>query len=218
MTLNRRAEILNFTADHDCWVIEDDYDNEFRFDDRPLSSLYSMDQGHRTFYLGTFNKVLTSTLRVGYIIVPPQLMEPFTQAYSVLGNESLLLTQAALAEFMTEGHLGKHIRRMRKVYTERRHALMSALNSHFNNPDSLKRREAGGMHLVLDIEGPASDQQLRQQANHQGLGGRALTDLRMGSSNRQGLVLGFTAAPVPYLQQGAETIARIVRENNCQVL
>ena len=116
MPVARRLEVLDRARRTGAWVIEDDYDSEFRYTGRPLSALQGLDQHGRTIYVGTFSKVLFPALRLGYLVVPPGLSEPFTSANGIILKGPPTHLQAAVAEFMIEGHFARHIRRMRKIY------------------------------------------------------------------------------------------------------
>ncbi len=129
MPVARRLEVLDRARRTGAWVIEDDYDSEFRYTGRPLSALQGLDQHGRTIYVGTFSKVLFPALRLGYLVVPPGLSEPFTSANGIILKGPPTHLQAAVAEFMTEGHFARHIRRMRKIYKERQQVLLETVQS-----------------------------------------------------------------------------------------
>lgn len=124
MPVSRRLEVLDWARRAEAWVIEDDYDSEFRYVGPPLSALQGLDQHERTLYVGTFSKVLFPSLRLGYLVVPPGLAEAFTSANGIILKGPPTHLQAAVADFITEGHFARHIRRMRKVYKERQQAML----------------------------------------------------------------------------------------------
>jgi len=130
MSLNRRAQLLDFARQHQAVVIEDDYDGEFRFGGRPLDALHSLDGGGRVFYVGTFSKVMFPALRVGFVVAPAWARERLAAALHATHGAPPLLTQLALAAFIREGHLARHVRRMRRVYAARRDALLQAMEQH----------------------------------------------------------------------------------------
>ena len=116
MSLARRLALLEWVRRSGAWVIEDDYDSEFRYSGRPIAALQGLDFTGRVIYLGTFSKVLFPSLRLGYLILPPDLVEPFTNARALVDRHSPLIEQAVLADFIAEGHFARHIRRMRALY------------------------------------------------------------------------------------------------------
>src|SRR5204863_3642283 len=138
MSLARRLSLLEWARERGAFVIEDDYDSEFRYAGRPLAALQGLDRDGRVIYLGTFSKVLFPSLRLGYLIVPPDLSAAFARARAAADRFACTLTQAVVADFIAEGHFARHIRRMRTLYAARQEALVRAV-----------RRELGG---VIDVE------------------------------------------------------------------
>ena len=130
MSLSRRAQLLEFARQRQAVVIEDDYDGEFRYGTRPLDALHSLDNSGLVFYVGTFSKVLFPALRVGFVVAPAWARERLAAVLHVTHGAPPLLTQLALAAFIREGHLARHVRRMRRVYARRRNALLQAIEQH----------------------------------------------------------------------------------------
>ena len=130
MSLNRRSQLLDFARRHRAVIIEDDYDGEFRFGGHPLDALHSLDERGAVFYVGTFSKVLFPALRVGFVVAPAWARERLTAILHASHGAPPLLTQLMLAAFIREGHLGRHVRRMRRVYAARRDALLQAIERH----------------------------------------------------------------------------------------
>lgn len=130
MPLARRLELLDFARRNDCLVVEDDYDAEFRYGGRPLDALQTLDRHGRVFYVGTFSKSLFPALRTGYIVAPPWARQRLVDMIDGAGASVPLLTQSTLAAFIREGHLARHVRKMRSVYAERRAAMLAALQQH----------------------------------------------------------------------------------------
>lgn len=129
MSAARRMQLLNWAAGNGAWIIEDDYDSEYRFDSRPIASLQGLDLDARVLYMGTFSKVMSPALRLGYLVLPKDLVATCTAARDCMDIFSPTLTQAVMAEFIREGHFARHLRRMRMLYMERRTALVNALQS-----------------------------------------------------------------------------------------
>jgi GntR family transcriptional regulator/MocR family aminotransferase len=150
MSLSRRRMLLEYARQHHCWIIEDDYDSEFRYGSRPLASLQGLDTAGQVIYVGSFGKTLFPGLRIGYLVVPDVLVDSFIVASAELYREGQLFQQAVLAEFIAEGHFTSHIRKMRALYGQRREALLEALYRHYGNALQPIGGEAG-LHLVMPL-------------------------------------------------------------------
>ena len=130
MSYGRRRLLLDYAQNSKAWIIEDDYDSEFRFEGRPISSLQGMDQHGRVLYLGTFSKVMYPGIRLGYMVIPPQLVDAFKNGLYELQRPGQVMIQAALADFIEEGHFASHIRRLRQTYAERTTLVASRISTH----------------------------------------------------------------------------------------
>jgi GntR family transcriptional regulator/MocR family aminotransferase len=194
LALPRRLALLAWAADAESWILEDDYDSEFRYVGRPLPSLKSLDRAQRVLYAGTFSKVLSPSLRLGYLVVPPELVAAFLRASRLLTLGQPVLEQGVVAAFMQKGHFARHIRRMRILYADRRRALALALEAAFGARAAVEMA-AGGMHLLLRISG-ADDVALAKRAAAAGLAPSALSSHAMAHDCEQGLLLSFTNIPV----------------------
>jgi GntR family transcriptional regulator/MocR family aminotransferase len=148
MSLARRLELIEWARQHNAVLIEDDYDSEYRYSGPPLPSLQGLANGVAVIYIGTFSKVMFPSLRIGYVIAPPSLAARLRRAKWLADRHTPVPEQAALADFIAEGHLERHIRRMRRVYGERRQALVEALKRHFGDCAQI-RGDAAGMHLLV---------------------------------------------------------------------
>ena len=148
MSLARRLELLDWARPRDVVIIEDDYDSEYRYSGAPLPALQGLAREVPVVYVGTFSNVMFAGLRIGYIVVPPGLVEPFARAKWHADRHTTLLEQAALADFLHEGHLERHVRRMRRLYKRRRDVLMEALERHCGDEVEVLG-DAAGMHLVV---------------------------------------------------------------------
>ena len=131
LSLARRLELLAWTRARRAFVIEDDYDSEFRYSGAPLPALQGFGDASRVVYVGTFSNAMFPGLRIGYLVLPPALVEPFVRAKWYADRQTAYLEQAALVDFVREGHFEQHVRRMRRVYKGRREALLGALDHHF---------------------------------------------------------------------------------------
>jgi len=153
MSLTRRLELLEWARRHNAVVIEDDYDSEYRYSGPPLPSLQGLATGVAVIYIGTFSKVMFPSLRIGYVIAPPGLGAPLKRAKWLADRHTPVPEQAALADFIAEGHLERHIRRMRRAYGARRDALVEALGRYFGDRAEI-RGDAAGMHLLVRFQDP----------------------------------------------------------------
>ncbi|MFI5445355.1 PLP-dependent aminotransferase family protein [Polaromonas sp. UC242_47] len=191
LSLPRRQALLDWAAQNQAWIIEDDYDGEYRYVSRPLPALKSLDRDGRVLYAGTFSKVLFPAIRLAYLVVPETQVERFEQISEVFAGGSPALTQGIVTAFITEGHFARHIQRMRKLYAERREAatagLVSVLGKHMTIDSP-----PGGMHLVLRLQGLRSDRRLVARMREDGLYAEALADWAAGTDIASALLLGFT--------------------------
>jgi GntR family transcriptional regulator / MocR family aminotransferase len=154
MSLARRLELMAWARAHRAVVVEDDYDSEYRYSGAPLPALQGLDGDGATVYLGTFSNVMFPGLRLGYLVLPAALVEPFQRAKWLADRHTAHLDQAALADFIREGHLERHIRRMRRVYKRRREAFLDALARTFGDR-AAALGDASGMHLVVRFDSGA---------------------------------------------------------------
>lgn len=192
LSLARRLALLAWAMQHGGWILEDDYDSEFRYDSRPLPALKSLDDAGRVLYVGTFSKVLFPALRLGYLVVPPSEVSRVTQINRLLYGAASRLVQSVVADFMAEGHFPRHIRRMRSLYRERRSALVTAVTEVFQG-DLRVRLASGGMHLIVQGQALENDQAVVENARQAGLAPSALSTWYHEPREREnGLLLGFT--------------------------
>ena len=194
MALPRRLALLAWAAETESWILEDDYDSEFRYVGRPLPSLKSLDRAQRVLYAGTFSKVLAPSLRLGYLVVPPELAAAFNRAARLMNLGQPTLEQGVVAAFMQKGHFARHIRRMRILYADRRRALAQALEAAFGTQARVEMA-AGGMHLLLRFAHPVDDTALTKKAIAVGLAPASLSSQAIAHDCGQGLLLSFTNIP-----------------------
>lgn len=190
LSLPRRLALLDWAREHDAWIVEDDYDGEYRYVSRPLPALKSLDRHARVLYAGTFSKVLFPGIRIGYLVVPAALVERFEQVGQLFLGHCPELTQAIVATFLTEGHFARHILRMRKLYAERREATARGLQSVLGEQIRIDA-QPGGMHLILRFTGDQSDIALAERLRQAGIYAEALSEWSIASTRAQGLLLGF---------------------------
>jgi len=190
MTASRRIALLEWARRTNAWILEDDYDSEYRYASRPLGALQGSDPASRVIYIGTFSKVLFPALRVGYMVVPPALVDAFTQAREALDIFSPILEQLVLTDFLSEGHFARHLRRMRALYASRCEALVRALREHTGLEPY--NRDAG-LHLSVFLPRGTDDRRIVQRAIERGVHATALSTCYAGKP-KSGLILGFGGA------------------------
>lgn len=186
LSLNRRHQLLDWAAANQSWVIEDDYDSEFRYHGKPLPPIKSLDGPQRVIYSGTFSKSLFPALRVAWLVVPQQQVEAFSQNTHFLPCTAPLLIQQTIADFLREGHFWRHLKKMRACYSERRLWLEHALQQ--QGFDVVP--QAGGIQMVMRVNG--DDRVLVEKARKAGLAVQALSDWRMVSRGEGGILMSFT--------------------------
>ena len=190
MSIGRRLDLIRFAAANDAWIIEDDYDGEYHYEGNPIPSLQGLDENNRTFYVGTFSKSTCADIRLGYVIVPPTLVDVFGKAQRHFGALAPRYMQIALAEFMRDGHYLAHVRRTRRIYHARRDCLADAVERHL--PELLSVEiPAGGMQLVAWINGAADDTATSICLQNAGITTRAISPMFSCGARRDGLFLGF---------------------------
>ena len=205
MSLARRLELLAWAERTGGWIIEDDYDGEYRYSGAPLSPLAALDRSGRVLYVGTFGKVAFPALRLGYLVLPVGLVDAFSRRRAVDMRHSEVSTQAVMAEFMAAGHFQRHIRRMRRAALSRRNALLNGWPSELPGVDNLPNT-AAGLHLTVRVDSLAREHQLVEQARAvevevNGLSSYWLPDSSAPPDQRAGLVLGFAAVPEAAISQ-----------------
>lgn len=218
MPLPRRLAFLTWATRNTAWIIEDDYDSEFRDTGTPLPALMSLGAG-QTIYVGSFSKLISPALRLAYMVLPPPLVAPVRRALAQTGPRASLVPQPALAEFMESGAFATHLRRMRRVYGDRQQVLLSALSRHL--PDHLRADpDPSGMHLVCRL-GPAlsgiSDAEIARRATNAGLTLRALSAYWPGGDGPQGLVLGYAGFSTDQLKDAVQHLASVLQDGKAPV-
>jgi GntR family transcriptional regulator / MocR family aminotransferase len=212
MTLGRRLELLNWAAKADGWILEDDYDAEFRFAGRPIPALQALDANDRVIYLGTFTKVLFPALRLAYLVVPPDLVDRFSAAKAAVDRQSPTIEQAVVAEFIAEGHFARHIRRMRSLYLQRADCLVHHATTHLDGAVHVTRPEAG-MHTIGWLTNGAADDDVSRRGADAGLVAWALSSCyRHGidAPTQPGLILGFAAYTDAEIATAVRTLAHVL--------
>jgi GntR family transcriptional regulator/MocR family aminotransferase len=209
MTATRRMLLLNWAARSGAWIIEDDYDSEYRLGGRPIPSLQSLDTGERVIYIGTFSKVMFPALRLGYMVVPEDLVDAFSTAREATDQFSSTLYQAAMTDFIRDGHFARHIRKMRMLYLERRTALVEGIQSQMSDKLEVIGAEAG-MHLVALLPPGVSDVALSKKAADMGISAMPLSSCYLKAPVRAGLILGYGGTYARQIRDGVRKLKTLI--------
>lgn len=210
MTAERRAELVAFASQNGSWIIEDDYLSEFRYRGRPAQALQGIDHDGRVIYIGTFSKMLFPAVRLAYVVVPHALVPAFTAARAVSGLHASTPAQVVLAEFITEGHFVRHLRRMRNLYWERQQTLLKAAATEIGESLRLEAADAG-MHLTGFLPRDADDVEIARAAAEAGVETVALSSCYLGDDRRSGLLLGYTGVRPPLIWRGARELGDVLK-------
>jgi GntR family transcriptional regulator/MocR family aminotransferase len=196
MSASRRLQLLDWAQNTGSWIIEDDYDSEYRYESSPIPSLQGLDASVRVIYIGTFSKVLFPSLRIGYVVVPLDLVDRFLSIRRAMDIGPPTFYQEVLANFIGEGHFGRHIRRMRVLYRERRSALVAGIGKELGGMVEVLGAEAG-MHLTVILsKGSHGDLEIAERAARQNLWLWPLSSSYLGEAPRPGFILGFGSTAV----------------------
>lgn len=213
MSAARRFALLEWAAQRNAWILEDDYDSEYRHISRPIAALQGMDARDRVIYIGTFSKSLCPGVRLGYLVVPPELWERFYHARLAFDFFTPTLYQRALAEFLNGGQFARHLRRMRGVYLERRDALLRGLARHCANLLQVHNADAG-LHVTVLLRQGTDDQQLVARLRSRGLAALPLSSSYVGPDRQPGLLLGFGCSTAQRLIDSTRVLGELLRERD----
>lgn len=209
LSLLRRLALLDWANRRGSWVIEDDYDSEYRYQGKPLPALKSLDQQGRVLYTGTFSKVLFAGLRLAYLVVPAEQSAAFARQADRLHNHCPYVLQATVCAFLQEGHFARHLKKMRSLYAPRRRWLVEALGQQFGGRVEINPR-AGGMHLVVGVR-EGNDIEIARRARAVGVAVEPLSEWYLGGARRRGVVVGFTnIVSVEQARRVAERLSEII--------
>jgi len=210
MSMTRRMALLEFARKNDAVVIEDDYDCEFRFDGRPLDALQTIDRHESVFYVGTFSKSMFPQIRLGFIVAPPWALEALIAAKQDSDLLSPFLNQHALAAFIAEGHLARHIRKMRSIYGQRRRRLLDGLQQDFSRWLSPVPSFAG-LHVAALLRNPEDAEEVVKRAGDHGVGLGSVGRYCLGRPDTQGLVFGYGVIAEQAIVGGLSELRRVWR-------
>jgi len=209
MSARRRLQLLDWADSARAWIIEDDYDSEYRYTSMPIASLQGLDRNSRVIYIGTFSKTLFPSLRLGYVVIPRDLVERFAAVRYGMDISPPHFFQAVLTDFMREGHFARHIRRMRQLYAERRAALVDAIQEEFSSALPIAGAEAG-MYLAVLLPKGFHDQELAARAARARLWVQPLSPAYIGAAPRHGFVLGFASTPAREMSKAVRRLKSVL--------
>ena len=216
-SLANRLQLLDSAARNDAWILEDDFDSEYRYGSKPIPALQGLDSNGRVIYIGTFSKILFATLRLGYLIVPEDLLDAFVAARWVFDRGSPLVEQAALADFITEGHLASHIRRMRALYMERRLVMIRTIREKMGDILETWDSEAG-MHTVGWLPPHVDDSEVSVEAAKAGVYAMPLSSYSIRPLCRGGLVLGYAAFKPNEITKSLGDLECVIRQLSSSIV
>ena len=208
MSAARRLQLLNWAQSSGAWIIEDDYDSEFRYESQPVASLQGLDANSRVIYVGTFSKVMFASLRIGYMVIPPDLVDRFVAMRFAMDIFPPYLYQEVLTDFIRDGHFGRHIRRMRQLYGERRTILAECLREAFGDRIEI-HGAAAGMHLAAAFPHGIADREITERAAQERLWLWPLSTAYRVQAPRQGFILGFGSTPVEQIPRAVNRMKSI---------
>ena len=210
LTLERRLELINWAAEKGKWIIEDDYDSEFHYDGQPTACVQGLDKYQRTLYIGTFSKTLAPGLRLGYIVLPRELVKAFTCARSIMDGHTPQILQLTLARFMEDGHYNAHVRSMRKLYAERRSVMLDAIGKHLNGIVTALP-PPGGLQIACLLNPGRSEEKTIRQAASAGIQLAGLSRLYAGEQKKQGWLLGYSSLTAHEIEVAMQRLARALK-------
>nr|WP_145994318.1 PLP-dependent aminotransferase family protein [Mesorhizobium loti] len=205
LSMARRLALVDWAAANGSWIIEDDYDSEFRYDERPLAALQGIDDHQTVVYIGTFSKALLPGLRLGYLVVPDRVVPAFRSMRTLLDRFPAPFQQLVVADFLREGHFSSHLRRLRETYRISRNRLVSALR---DRPEFEADTPHQGVHLIARLPEGIDDVAFAKAARRAGVTVGPVSPMCIGENPRQGLLLGFSALTDAEIEAG---VARLVR-------
>ncbi|MGD1912414.1 MAG: PLP-dependent aminotransferase family protein [Rivularia sp. (in: cyanobacteria)] len=211
LSLPRRLELLNWAQQTRGLIIEDDYDSEFRYGEKPIPALQGLDCSDSVLYIGTFSKIIFPSLRIGYLVLPKNLVAPFTRAKWLCDRHLPILEQQVLADFIELGYLERHIRKMRSIYDKRRQTLVKLLQKHFGNNTQILGEKAG-IHLMVRLNTNLTDEEIIQRAAKVGVGMMSANPHYLTNHPTGEFIFGYGELTETQLKQGICRLAEIIEQ------
>ena len=212
LSASRRIEMIKYAQRHNAYIVEDDYDSEFRFDGSPIQSMQYLDP-ERVIYVGTFSKTLMPALRIGYMVLPSSLCEQIRKTKFIADIHSTILEQLTLADFLETGHFERHIRKMRKLYLKKRNHLIYCLNHIFGENVTISGAEAG-LHLVASFDNVCFDKALIQKLEANGVQITAVNKHYLSAETStpydHSLIFGYGNTKIEDMEKGIEILSKLL--------
>lgn len=215
MSVSRRLQLLHWAKRAGSWIIEDDYDSEYRYESKPIASLQGLDRSSRVIYIGTFSKTLFPALRLGYIVIPSDLVDRFAAVRRALDIFPPYLSQDVLADFINLGHYARHIRRTRQLYAERRDVLVQNIQAEFGDQLEVLGAQAG-MHLTVTLPRGVRDNEISERAAESKLWLWPLSSAYARKATLQGFILGFGGVTVDEIPQAVRRLRCVLTAAGCR--
>lgn len=212
LSLPRRLELLGWATQTGALIIEDDYDSEYRYGDRPIPALQGLDKSESVLYIGTFSKVLFPSLRIGYLVLPQNLVPIFTRAKWLSDRHLPILEQQVLTEFIEQGHLERHIRKMRSIYDQRRQVLVKALHSHFGEKATVFGDKAG-LHIMVHLQTQLSENEIIERAAKVGVGMMSASTQYLIPTCKNEFIFGYGELDEQQLVEGVRRLKTVINTN-----
>jgi GntR family transcriptional regulator/MocR family aminotransferase len=211
LSLSRRLALLQWAQQTGTLILEDDYDSEYRYGDRPIPALQGLDQNNTVIYVGTFSKILFPSLRIGYLVVPPAWIPLVSRAKWLCDRQSPLLEQYALTDCIAEGHFERHIRRMRHLYNQRRQVLVNTLKQYFGSRVTILGENAG-IHLMAKIETALPDEFVIQEAKLLGVGLISAQGYYLTAPKKGEFIFGYAQLDEIQIERGIQKLFQVLKD------
>jgi len=216
MSASRRVQLLQWAERAGAWIVEDEYDSEYRYGSMPIAALQGLDHNARVIYVGTFSKTLFPALRMGYMVIPRDLVDKFAAIRHAMDLGTPHLYQAVVANFIEEGHYARHIRRMRLLYGERREALLESIRKEFGGKLEVLGAETG-MYLAVKLPKGFRDVEIAYTAAKEKLWAAPLSPAYMGTAAQPGFILGFASTPAEEMGRAVRHLKELIlRQGHCE--
>lgn len=213
LSLQRRIDLLSWAQQTQAMIIEDDYDSEYRYEGQPIPALQGLESSSTVIYIGSFSKMLFPSLRIGYLVLPQQWVPVFARAKWLVDRQLPLLEQHVLADFIEEGHLERHLRRMRLHYDHNRQVLVQALNVHLGDRATILGENAG-IHLMVRLHTNLSDEEIICRASQMGVGIVTAKPYYLQAAPTKEFLFGYSALTVQQLQEGIRRLADVLASSD----
>ncbi|MEC4812790.1 MAG: PLP-dependent aminotransferase family protein [Scytonema sp. PMC 1069.18] len=211
MSLSRRLELLSWAQSSGAMIIEDDYDSAYSYGNQSIPPLQELDKSGAVIYIGTFSKELFPALQIGYLVLPKHLVNVFANAKCLTDLQSPLLEQQVLTDFINEGHLERHIKRIRNLYYQRRQTLVQALSMYLGECATILDENAG-MHLMVHLQTSLNDEEIIHRASQVGVGLISAAQNYSNASYEGKFIIGYTDLTVQQIQEGIYKLAKVLKE------